>query len=190
MNRMIGGTFGVAVIGAVLPGPRLRRATEDPRRLRARVQLRDVGGDRGRPRGVVVAVTMLRGKATRGTERRRGRGAGDGHAASSPSGRAPPEPSRERAEPSDGQPREVVERRATAASPPRPRPSARDRLAVRALDGRRAFAGQGVSTTSAGSSPAARTDSIVSRVWLIVPRPGPAAITTGSASSSARSRTR
>ena len=40
------------------------------------------------------------------------------------------------------------------------------------LSTRLGAAGQGVSTTRRTSSPAARADSIVSRVWLIVPSPG------------------
>ena len=51
-----------------------------------------------------------------------------------------------------------------------------DRLAVRLLDRGSARSGQGVSTTAATSRPAARAASIVSSVWLIVPRPGEAAI--------------
>ena len=39
--------------------------------------------------------------------------------------------------------------------------------------------GQGVRTTAATSSPAARAASSVSRVWLIVPRPGEATTTSG-----------
>ena len=50
--------------------------------------------------------------------------------------------------------------------------------------------GQGVSTTAATSSPAARAASIVSSVWLIVPSPGEAATTSGRPRSRARSRTR
>ena len=50
-------------------------------------------------------------------------------------------------------------------------------------------AGQGVSTTARTCSPAARAASSVSIVWLIVPRPGRAAIRTGSASAAASSRT-
>ncbi len=50
--------------------------------------------------------------------------------------------------------------------------------------------GQGVRTTSAISRPAVRAASIVSSVWLIVPRPGGAAIDERQASSTARSRTR
>ena len=44
--------------------------------------------------------------------------------------------------------------------------------------------GQGVSTTQATSRPTARAASSVSSVWLIVPRPGGAATTSGSPSSS------
>ena len=51
-------------------------------------------------------------------------------------------------------------------------------------------AGHGVSTTPATSRPAARAHSSVIRVWLIVPSPGRAAITTGMPRSAARSRTR
>src|SRR4051794_11094260 len=39
--------------------------------------------------------------------------------------------------------------------------------------------GQGLRTTAATSKPAARADSRVSRVWLIVPRPGAATMTSG-----------
>ena len=42
-----------------------------------------------------------------------------------------------------------------------------------------ARSGHGVTTTAATSSPTARAASIVMRVWLIVPRPGGAAITSG-----------
>ncbi len=41
------------------------------------------------------------------------------------------------------------------------------------------WSGQGVRTTRATSRPAARADSIVSRVWLIVPSPGGATIASG-----------
>ena len=51
-------------------------------------------------------------------------------------------------------------------------------------------AGHGVITTASGSSPAARAASSVSSVWLIVPRPGRAATTSGIRMSSAKSRTR
>src|SRR5215207_697563 len=50
--------------------------------------------------------------------------------------------------------------------------------------------GQGVITTPATRRPAARAASTVSSVWLIVPRPGLAAITTRRARSTARSRMR
>ena len=50
--------------------------------------------------------------------------------------------------------------------------------------------GHGVSTTPATARPAARAASSVSSVWLIVPRPGRAATTSGKPSATARSRTR
>ncbi len=50
-------------------------------------------------------------------------------------------------------------------------------------------AGHGVSTTALTSSPAARAASSVSSVWLIVPKPGRAAITSGSLSEVANQRT-
>ena len=50
--------------------------------------------------------------------------------------------------------------------------------------------GQGVITTPATLSPAARAASTVSSVWLIVPSPVRATTTTGSSRSIARSRTR
>src|SRR5439155_7611631 len=50
--------------------------------------------------------------------------------------------------------------------------------------------GHGVSTTAAISRLAERAHSIVINVWLIVPRPGRAAITSGRPSSNAKSRTR
>ena len=50
--------------------------------------------------------------------------------------------------------------------------------------------GQGVRTTSLTVRPAERAASTVSSVWLIVPRPGDAAIATGRPRSTARSRTR
>ena len=68
-------------------------------------------------------------------------------------------------------------------------PSARDRVAVRALH----LAGLGGPRgqhDGATSRPAARAHSSVISVWLIVPRPGRAAITSGSPRSAARSRTR
>ena len=59
------------------------------------------------------------------------------------------------------------------------------RLETSMGDGR---AGHGVRTTARTSSPAARAASSVSSVWLIVPRPGRAATTSGSPRATARSR--
>ena len=79
--------------------------------------------------------------------------------------------------------------RAGAGSGPRRRPGPRSsrgwrsRLAL-------GSSGHGVRTTAATSRPAARAASIVSRVWLIVPRPGRATTTSGRPRSTARSRTR
>ena len=50
--------------------------------------------------------------------------------------------------------------------------------------------GHGVRTTAWIRSATARAASIVSSEWLIVPRPGRAAMTTGRDSSPAKSRTR
>ena len=50
MNRMVGGTLGIAVIGAVFAVAGARRAPVIRCRVRARLQLRDVGGDRASPR--------------------------------------------------------------------------------------------------------------------------------------------
>ena len=66
----------------------------------------------------------------------------------------------------------------------------RDRLAVGALDGVRRRPATASARPPRTSSPAARAASIVSSVWLIVPRPGRAAMTSGSRGRRARSRTR
>ena len=52
------------------------------------------------------------------------------------------------------------------------RPERGDRLAVGEFEHRRALGGQRFKTTAATVRPAARAASIVSSVWLIVPRPG------------------
>ena len=82
-------------------------------------------------------------------------------------------------------------RRAAARAPrtrrPRPiRPAIVSRLERSSTPG---SAGHGVSTTARTSRPAARAARSVSSVWLIVPRPGRAAISTGRPSATARSQT-
>ena len=74
------------------------------------------------------------------------------------------------------------------AWPPRPDPR---RAIVSRLDRSITLGsgGHGVSTTPATVRPAERAASRVSSVWLIVPRPGRAATTSGSPSSRARART-
>ncbi len=92
---------------------------------------------------------------------------------------APPQPARARSGSGPG----TQARPATAVSPSRPIVSRFERSM---LDG---AAGHGVRTTARTSRPAVRAARRVSSVWLIVPRPGRAAMSTGSASATARSHT-
>ena len=186
MNRMVGGTLGVAVIGAVFAGARPRPGSRDPAAFVARVHLGDVGRDRGR-------------RARRG-DRDRGCCAASAERAAEPASEAAATAPGELAAgeltasgapsafPPDAQPPSELERRpASSGSARSSRGSAstrprRARAIVSRLERSIALGVARPRGEDDGARPRARrarTASSVSRVWLIVPRPGRAAITTG-----------